>query len=207
MAYYITNDGMQVHVAGMGLNPDEIEGYRCGCGRNGNEGFTRSLTLTFTREELLYDIKQIAYVEGDVVGGQSDHSLHQLMDVGEDGNIDRVTRLLDLAYAEVREVLYAHTKVAVEDGTRLDDVLTETDEYVIHMLVPDDFSETTALLMERYIHEYMIYRVLAEWMELTNKVDAAAFQSYALKADAAMEKVKDSLSQRINRTRRKKHPW
>ena len=206
MAYYMTDNGAKISVSGIGLNPDEIEGYRCGCGNNGSAN-KRTLTLIFKREELLYDIKNIAYVEADVLGDQADHSLHQLMDVGEDGNIDRVTRILDLAYAEMKEALYPHTKIAVEDGTAMDDILHETDEYIINMLVPDDFSATTAMLYEGYIHEYMVCRVLAEWMELANKANASAFQSYALKADAAMEKIKDGLTQRINRTRRKMRPW
>ena len=70
--------------------------------RPGGRGQERkkSVRLTFKREELLYDIRNNAYVEGDVMQVNDAHDRHQVQDIGEEGNIDRVTRVLDLAHAE-----------------------------------------------------------------------------------------------------------
>jgi len=90
---------------------------------------TKTVTLTFLREQLLYDIKNLAYVEGDVLPDDAQHSKHQVQDIGEEGNVDRVTRMLDLALSRCREHLYPYTKVPVEGGELLDDVLDETEMY------------------------------------------------------------------------------
>ena len=71
---------------------------------------TKTVKMTFKREELLYDIRNNAYVEGDVMQAKTEHDRHQVQDIGEDGNIDRVTRLLDLAHAECEEALFPYTK-------------------------------------------------------------------------------------------------
>ena len=65
----------------------------------------KTVTLTFKRDELLYDIKNMGFVEGDTKKVESEHERHQVMDVGEDGNVDRVTRVLDLTFSECGTVL------------------------------------------------------------------------------------------------------
>lgn len=207
MAYYIDDDGHRVRVAGIGLNPDEREVVGCGCTISRDNENKKVATLTFSREQLLYDLRTIAYVEGDTNNAQNDHNMHQLVDIGEDGNIDRVTRLLDLAHAEAKELLYPHTKVDIEDGATYDDILTETDVYTINLLVPERFSDTTARYWEHKIHEYMICRVLAEWMMLTNKANPNAAALWEAKAQQAIEDIKESFTRRTQRVRRSMHPF
>ena len=165
---------------------------------------TKQVTLTFLREQLLYDIKTIAYVEADVMRTEDEHQRHQVFDIGEDGNIDRVTRLLDLAIAHCVEVCYPYTKNPVEQETAMDDVLTETDAYVVRMWVPDDFSQTTVTLIERLIHELCVYRVLAGWFLIAYPDKAALWQQ---KADQTEEDIKDKLNARIGRVRRPLNPF
>lgn len=72
---------------------------------------TKVVSLEFSRKALIYDISNCAYVEGDVMPADDEHSKHQVFDIAEDGNIDRVTRILDLAHAECVEMMYPYTKV------------------------------------------------------------------------------------------------
>lgn len=75
--------------------------------------------MEFMREELLYDIKNVAYVTGDTLKTDDEHDRHQVIDVGEDGNVDRVTRMMNLAFAEVVEWLSRYTKLEVgKNGKR-----------------------------------------------------------------------------------------
>lgn len=60
-----------------------------------NEGAKLKVKLTFEREQLLYDIKNNAYVESHVMAPETEHAKHMVADVGEEGNVDRVTRVLD----------------------------------------------------------------------------------------------------------------
>lgn len=191
---------------------------------------TKTVKMTFKREELLYDIRNNAYVEGDVMQAKTEHDRHQVQDIGEDGNIDRVTRLLDLAHAECEEALFPYTKEDVEQETEMDDTPTyveptadaggtvadmemftddttaskPTGDYVIRLLVPDEYSKTTVRLIVRYIHEYMVCRVLSDWMSITNPPAAANWKA---KQDEALEGMREAVNFRTGRVRRTQTPF
>ena len=197
---------------------------------------TKTVKMTFKREELLYDIRNNAYVEGDVMQAKTEHDRHQVQDIGEDGNIDRVTRVLDLAHAECEEALFPYTKENVEQESEMDDtptfveptadaegtvegseetlaeeeftddtpVVKPTGDYVIRLLVPDEYSKTTVRLIVRYIHEYMVCRVLYDWMSITNPPAAANWKA---KQDDALEGMKEAVNFRTGRVRRTQTPF
>lgn len=217
------------------------------CGKaQGTVVRTKTVKMTFKREELLYDIRNNAYVEGDVMQVKTEHDRHQVQDIGEDGNIDRVTRVLDLAHAECEEALFPYTKENVEQETEMDDTPTfveptadaegivaepegetpegetsgtvdneeeftdetpeekPTGDYVIRLLVPDEYSKTTVRLIVRYIHEYMVCRVLADWLSITNPPAAANWKA---KQDEALEGMKEAVNFRTVRVRRTQTPF
>ena len=156
---------------------------------------------------------------------KTEHDRHQVQDIGEDGNIDRVTRVLDLAHAECEEALFPYTKENVEQETEMDDTPTYVDpvdetldeeftdetpdakptgDYVIRLLVPDEYSKTTVRLIVRYIHEYMVCRVLADWLSITNPPAAANWKA---KQDEALEGMKEAVNFRTGRVRRTLTPF
>ncbi|MDO4165548.1 MAG: hypothetical protein Q4D56_14380, partial [Bacteroides sp.] len=119
----------------------------CCCGRNSDEQ-TKQVTLVFKREELLYDAKNYSFVEGDIKKEDDEHSRHQVFDIGESGNVDRVTRVLNLAHSECVEMLYPYTKEEIPDEQEaLDDVLEEPEEYNIELALPKGFSLSTVKLL------------------------------------------------------------
>ena len=168
---------------------------------------TKTVTLTFYREQLLYDIKNLAYVEGDVLPDEAQHSKHQVQDIGEDGNIDRVTRMLDLALAHCVEVLYPFSKADVESGLVLNDNLTETATYTVTLLVPDDFSDTTAKYLEQLIHNLLVYYVLADWMSIANVANPNSAANWAAKAQDTEDEIKGKLNARTGRVRKFQSPF
>lgn len=168
---------------------------------------TKTVTLTFLREQLLYDIKNIAYVEGDVLPDDAQHSKHQVQDIGDEGNVDRVTRMLDLALARCREHLYPYTKEPVEGGESLDDVLEDTETYTIDMLVPDDFSTTTVKYLEQLIHNLLVYYVLADWMSIANVANPQSAANWAAKAQDLEDEIKSKLNARTGRVRKFQSPF
>lgn len=168
---------------------------------------TKTVTLTFLREQLLYDIKNLAYVEGDVLPDEAQHSKHQVQDIGEEGNVDRVTRMLDLALAHCVEALYPFSKVDVESGVVLDDTLTETPTYTVTLLVPDDFSDTTAKYLEQLIHNLLVYYVLADWMSIANVANPQSAANWAAKAQDLEDEIKSKLNARTGRVRKFQSPF
>lgn len=175
---------------------------------NGNtqesEADKRTVTLLFKREELLYDIETIGYVEGDVLKTDTPHDKHQIQDIGQDGNVDRVTRILDLVHALCLESLHKYTKEECNDGMELTDDFEETKIYVIRLKVGSRFSKTTANLLEKLIHEFMVCSAVADWLGIT-KPDAA--EKWQTKAQAALDKAKEVLRNRDGITTRPLRPW
>lgn len=178
-----------------------------GCCRNNAESESteskRTVRLKFLRTELLYDIKNYAYIEGDVLGEEKQHAQHVLVEVGETGNVDRVTRILAVVHAAVIEMLYPWTKTeALEE--EIDDKQFAPDDYVVELHVPEDVSRTTMHLLSRLIHEYMVYRVLADWLSITNPQAAA---NWAAKAEATASEIAKAKSTHKGVFTRKSHPW
>jgi hypothetical protein len=169
--------------------------------------YTNTVTLKFKREELLYDIKNMAYVEGDVMPTDNEHDRHQVMDIGEDGNIDRVTRIMDLAIDHCTELLYPYSKKDVDDNEERDDTLTETEEYKIEMKVPTDFSKSTVNYLEKLIHELVVYKVLSDWMSITNLRNTNSAANWAAKIKQLEDDIESTLNARMHRVRRTQTPW
>lgn len=165
---------------------------------------SKSVMLVFKRDALLYDIENYAFVEGDVMQAQTEHERHQVFDIGQDGNVDRVTRILDLAHAECVEFLYPYTKLPCEELEERDDSFAETQEYHIRLLVPQDFSQSTVNLLTRLIHEYMVCRVLADWMSITNPASKAKWED---KIASINEQIRARMHARCGRVRRTQTPF
>ena len=175
-----------------------------GCCYEKEEARTK-VTLTFKREELLYDIENLAHVEGDVMDEGAQHARHLTQDVGDEGNVDAVTRVLNRAASECVEMLYPYTKEEIPEGQEaLDDVLTEPEVYEIKLTLPETFSLTTLKLLEHLIHEYLVCRVLADWMSITNPESEAGWEK---KFTTLRNKIRTSLVSRTGKIRRKMKPF
>ncbi len=152
---------------------------------------TLVVTMSFARKELLYDIKNYAYIEGHVMGEDKQHAKHVLVDIGEDGNVDRVTRILNLVHAAVTELLYPYT-MEEPIGEDVNDVLTEPENYIIKMKIPNTFSRTSITLLVRLIHEYMVYRVLSDWLSITNPSASEHWLHKCQEAEKQINSVKNN---------------
>lgn len=165
------------------------------------KGGTLAVRLAFLRDELLYDIRNCAYVESHVMGPEAEHARHMVADVGEEGNADRVTRVLDIGVSMCREMLYPWAKRDIVK-TEFDDRLRERQEYVIEMEVPDTMSQTTLTLVERLIHEYLVCRGVADWMSVTNPQKE---ETWLTKAAEAEGEIRTAIHSRTERKRIRQH--
>lgn len=166
---------------------------------------TKEVLLVFKRAELLYDAENYSYVEGDIMKEDDEHARHQVIDIGQEGNVDRVTRVLNLAHAECVEMLFPYTKTEIPDNLwRLNDILNAPDAYRIVLKLPESFSVTTVKLLEHLIHEYLVCRVLADWMSITNPRSMA---NWEMKLNSIREKIQTSLVSRTGKVRRKCKPF
>lgn len=163
------------------------------------------VTLRFKWQELLYDIENYSFVEGDIMNVDDEHIRHHVLDVGQSGNIDRVKRVLNLAHAECVEMLFPYTKENVpEDVNILDNALTASQTYDIDLNLPDGFSLTTVKLLKNLIHEYLVSRVLSDWFSITKPSSHANWEN---KFQYLKSKIQRSLVSRTGNTKRKCKPF
>lgn len=173
------------------------------CGNSQQQ--TKPVTLTFKRQELIYDAANYSFVEGDIMKADDEHARHQVSDIAQKGNIDRVTRVLNLAHAECVEMLFPYTHEEIADKQEaLNDVLTSPEEYHIVLQLPNSFSFTTVMLLQNLIHEYLVCRVLADWMSITNPSSEANWER---KFESLQSKIRTSLVSRTGKIRRKLKPF
>lgn len=164
----------------------------------------KEATLVFRRAELIYDAGNYAYVEADILPADDIHRKHNVADMTQDGNVDRVSRVLDVAYAECVEMLYPYSKREMTDGQAIDDVPQEPEIYEIRLNVPAHFSSTTLSMLGSMMHEYIVCRMVADWMSITNPASEAKWEK---KYEALRDKIRSSLVSRIVGARRRLKPF
>lgn len=159
--------------------------------------------MKFARQELLYDIRNCAYIEGSIVSEDSGHVRHIIQDVGEDGNVDRIGRIMDLVVAKGRDILYPYTKEVLTAG-ELSNTPEDCDEYVITLELPEGVSSVSVELLEKMMHEFIVCRAVADWMSITNPQKA---EVWLMKAAEAEREVKLGINARMKRIRRGVAPF
>lgn len=178
-----------------------------------NRDNTKTVVLTFLRSELLNDLDGYGFVEGDVMNTGDPkveahehlrHGRHQTQDITQDGNIDLVTRWLNLKLAWCREALFPYTKSPVMDNVTLDDVLHEPNTYSIAMTVPEDFSETTVTYLEELIHNLLVWWVLYYWFSITKPEGA---EKWLASAKGAEDDIKGALARGCGKVYRRMSPF
>lgn len=165
---------------------------------------TRNVTLVFDREQLLYDIRNYAYIEGHVWGEENQHAQHVLVEVGEEGNVDRVNRILGVVHAAAIEMLYPFTKQEAIEDEVINDRMWVPKEYRIEMTVPATMSRTTSHLLSRLIHEFMVARVIYDWLSITHPEASRNWLEKALEAEEEINSIKHT---RTGVLRRPSHPF
>lgn len=145
--------------------------------------------MKLKHKSLLYDISNMAYVIADCCPSDK-HSLHQVRDVCQEGNIDRVSRILGLAYSHVLAVL----SPVLHPDCRLDpdkDYSAEPHDYKFIFSGNSELryalSAEIKLCIKETVHEYMVCLVLADWLGITLPEAADVWK---FRVEKAMESLK-----------------
>lgn len=166
----------------------------CSCQKAQNEEKFKTATLAFGRKSLLYDIGNILYIEGDARKTTDEKEKSQVIDGLIDGNIDRITRVLNLSFNEMAEWLYELCKYPMPEGIIINDVFREACCYELPIKVHDTFSKTSLIAVEEAVHEYMVDRAVYDWLSITY-VDKA--QIWYAKAEEMKERILEYLSHEL----------
>ncbi len=180
--------------------------------RTCNKGY--KVMLEMQKEELVFDIRNTAYSFADSqrTFGMDEHTLHQVFDVGEDGNRDKLARILDSAVEDCKETLYRFTKAEMLgggfDSNEWEECIgapcNEEDAYYLVMRMPKGFSSTSVHTMMVYIHDYIVNQALYEWLMVVYPSGADRF--WAL-AEEKKKKIKEAANRSAQKSRIRLHPF
>lgn len=154
--------------------------------------------LDFRKDELLYAIGTLAYNEAEAAQ-LPDETKHKVKDVQEDGNVDRIVKVIDLAFAQCVEALYPQTKECIEPITWIGNEANPNGVWTLPAYAPCDMSITTVRALKEHINEYLTARAMEDWMGVW--VPAAA-RKYAEKAEVMMGEIHEAINRRVRRVRR-----
>lgn len=184
------------------------------CGMDGvrasQKGDTGAHTfrLRMVRKALLYDIENAGYLYKEVTPDEAVHLKHVMADIGQKGNIDVVDRALARAHAIVVETLFAYTRQDVGDADKtpeeIDDRPWTPEEYRVDLHVPADFSRTTAHLLARWAHDFMVAMSLADYLRTTLPQVSTVWEQ---RADEALKEIVKARSRRSGTFTRPMLPW
>lgn len=148
--------------------------------------------MKLKKKALLYDIANIAYVIADQ-GMDSCHSLHRVRDICQEGNIDRVARILGLAYSQILAVLFPLLQVPDINVNRDLSSHPHDYEFIFNDSPEMRFSLTAEkkLKIKETAHEYMVCMVLADWLGITLPEAADVWK---FKAQNALEQMQETVA-------------
>lgn len=166
----------------------------------------REVTLKFRRENLLYDIRNYAFIGSHVMSDDLEHIKHSLADIGEEGNVNRVNRLLALVFSYVEQVcediLADKQKNFVEEVVV--DHLEIPNEYRLDLSVPKEMTGTAVRYLSNLIHELLVYRAMYDWLTMVYPQGA---QVWLAKCVELEEEIDELINSKNKVDVRPMHPW
>lgn len=170
--------------------------------------------IELLKKELVYDIKNTAYTYADSISSSvtDPHLIHNIYDVGEVGNLDKLARILDSAVEDCKEMLFRFTKMEMLgsgfDSNEWEECIgsptNEEEAYYLALRMPKGFSSTSVHTMTVYIHDYIVNQALYEWLMVVYPEGADRF--WAL-AEEKKEKIKNASNRSAVRARIRLHPF
>lgn len=135
--------------------------------------------MKLLRKELLYDVENNCYIEADALQEGGERLRNLIADMSAEGCKDKVNRMMALAFHDVQEQLYPYCKKEVI-SKEVDNVLEDAEDFELVMSLPHDFSDTSVMLLKHLVHEYIVCRVVGDWVSTVKPSSFANWESKAL---------------------------
>ncbi len=161
------------------------------------------MTLEIIAEEVMADLRSAGWLEQELHPELDRHRRHQMADICESGNVERVWRVLGLGIAEIR---FALLKILVTDGRLLAVNELERPERWEFSFSVELAAETMSFLKEK-IHEYLVAAVMADRVAVIIPGAAAVWQQRASETLASLRDAAVSAACRQRPARRPLWPF
>ncbi len=177
---------------------------------------TPKLLIQLVKKDLVFDIKNTAYIYSLALRGEGvDSELKaNIADICEKSNIDNTARILDEVISDVRSMLLKFTRNNVPPqanryvSNEWEDAPANPendDDYFFALKVPISFTQDVARSLLTYIHQYVVNKVIANYLLLVYPDGSAVFTAMW---QGEEEKIKNTINNFITgRVRRNLHPF
>lgn len=128
----------------------------------------RCVDIVLYANDLYADIANRLALTADSMeaqGGNAD--LHTVKDAMDDGNKDIIDSLVARHVFDCINLLYPYSKTPIEHCRHYRKNENEAEAYVIHLTFEHPRSETSIQMVQRLIHDYIVYKCYAEWLAMT----------------------------------------
>lgn len=158
----------------------------------------KKLYITLSMKELLYDVRNKAYIAGQSMAtGDNIEAVYNMQAVDDDGNAERIDRSISDALARLKTSFAEY--IANEDSGEVGNVQEASEQNVsLTLLVPSNYCFAARKDAARSMHGYIVACALSEWFALTNKAEAA---SYTEQAAACLAEAHRAINRRVRPTR------
>lgn len=159
--------------------------------------------LTIIAEEVLADIRSAAWLESELHSEIDRHGRHEMADICEKGNIERVWRVLGISVAEVRVAL--QKILCQEKQISRVNVLEEPESWNFTFLYR--LSNYSISYIKEKTHEYLVSSVMADRTSVIIPTAADVWRFRAETALSALRTMASTKQMPCSRVRRPLSPF
>lgn len=141
----------------------------------------QTLTIRLHKSELIYDIRNKAYLTGRSLGGGERKPLEQIasMQASEDDeDMNQILRSIGSATEMLRSALGEYATDSSE-ASPTNALIDEEGELRLTLSMPSNYNASVSGSIASSAHEYIVCQALSEWFLITNKEDAASYATLA----------------------------
>ena len=120
--------------------------------------------IELKQDDLLVDIANRLLVTANSMDNDAD--THNTKDVLDEGNQEVIMGMVSRQMYECMNILFPYAKTPIR-RCRCGDGGNEADVYIIRLTFERERSETQVQELRRLIHDYIVYKCYAEWLEMT----------------------------------------
>lgn len=153
----------------------------------------RCVDIVLYANDLYADITNRLTLTADSMEAQAVNAdLHTVKDVIDDGNKEIIDNLVARHVFDCVNLLYPYSKTPIERCRHNRENKNEAEAYIIHLTFERSRSETSIQLLQRLIHDYIVYKCYAEWLAITVP-QAGTYTMWEGKAESVREQIVTAL--------------
>lgn len=142
-----------------------------------------AITITLQKDELLYDIENIAYVVGlNRSTGTNFEQVSNIQNTGEGGDRDIMLRSIETAFNEIKRNVNRFIVETKESSTN--DLITLTTDFSLSLTMPGNFNQASVDSIKSASHDYIVAHALIDWFSAVKPDEVAIYAQK--KADAGV---------------------